>query len=84
MATSRGANQGDHAGTNGWQKSRPGGYNRGEVGIDGGGVRSARIRGVYGECTAICTARAIRSRVFRGFRGGSSLVPSALVNRVNA
>jgi hypothetical protein len=81
MATSRDADERDDAGTNGWRKSGPGGYNRGEVGIDGRGVRSARFRARFGECTTICTARAIRSRVFRELCGGSAPVLSAWVRR---
>lgn len=77
METSRGANQCNHAGANRWRKRRPSGHDRGEVGIDVRGVDSAKFRGVFGECTGICTARAIRPRVFREFCGGSVPVLSA-------
>lgn len=77
MATSRGASQCGNAGTNGWRKSGPGRYDRGEVGIDGGGVRRAGFLGAFGECTGICTALARRLRFSRVFYKGSIPVLSA-------
>jgi hypothetical protein len=77
MATSRGANQRDYAGANGWRKSGPGGYNRGDVGIVRRRLSMARICGLFGECTGICTARAASPRVFRELCGGSVPVLSA-------
>jgi hypothetical protein len=83
MVTSRGVDQGDHAGANGWRQGRPRRYNRGEVGIERRCLSMARFRGLFGECTAICTARAIRSRFFRELCESSTPVLSAKSFRSN-
>lgn len=77
MATSRSAKQCGNAGTNGWRKSGPGRYDRGEVGIDVRSVNSAEFRRVFGECTAFCTALARRLRISRVSYKGSIPVLSA-------
>jgi hypothetical protein len=63
--TSRGANERQHAGANGWRKHGPRGYNDREARIEVRGLRNAGFFGSYGECTAIRTVCRAIPRFFR-------------------